>query len=436
MQVSVEASQGLERTLTITVAAEQFEKEFDGRIRQLSKTQRVDGFRPGKVPVSVIKKRFGAAIENEVAGEVMQRNFFEAIVAEKLNPAGAPKVAPKARKKGEEFTFTATFEVYPDVKLAELAELTLEKETAEVTDADLDKMLDTLRKQHATWSDVEVDSVDGNQVTVDFEGSIDGEVFEGGKAEGFQIVLGSGRMIPGFESGIVGNKVGSEFTLDVNFPEDYHAENLKGKAAQFVIKLTKVEEQILPEITEEFVKKFGVESGDIEALKTDVKQNMQRELEQVLKNSAKDVVLTALVAGNEIEVPKALIEGEVTILRKQAMERYGKQMDPKNLPELPAELFAEQAEKRVKVGLLLGEVIKGNELKVDQDKVTALIESAASAYENPTEVIEYYKNNKEMMQNMENVALEEQAVDFIIEKAKVSEVNKSFDDVMNKMAAQ
>ncbi|MEI6897293.1 MAG: trigger factor [Psychromonas sp.] len=436
MQVSVEASQGLERTLTITVAAEVFEKEFDSRIRQLSKTQRVDGFRPGKVPASVILKRFGGAVENEVAGEVMQRNFFEAVMAEKLNPAGAPQVAPKTRKKGDEFVFTATFEVYPEVALADFAELSVETETAEVTESDLDKMIETLRKQHGEWKDVSAESVDGNQVTIDFEGSLDGEVFEGGKAEGFQIVLGSGRMIPGFESGIVGNKVDSEFSIDVNFPEDYHAENLKGKAAQFLIKLTKVEEQILPEITEEFVKKFGVESGDIEVLKTDVKKNMQRELEQTLKNGVKDVVLTALVEGNKIEVPKALVASEVDVLRKQAMERYGKQMDPKNLPELPAELFSEQAEKRVKIGLLLGEVIKTNEIKVDQDKVTSLIESAASSYENPTEVIEYYKNNKEMMQNMENIALEEQAVDFIIEKAKVNAVTKSFDDVMNKTDAQ
>ena len=436
MQVSVETTQGLERTLTISVAAEVFEKEFDGRIRQLSKTQRVDGFRPGKVPASVIMKRFGPAVENEVAGEVMQRNFFEAVVAEKLNPAGAPKVEPKARKKGEEFVFTATFEVYPEVTLADLAELTVEKETAEVTEADLDKMIETLRKQHATWSEVETDSVDGNQVTVDFEGSIDGEVFEGGKAEGFQIELGSGRMILGFESGIVGNIAGSEFSIELNFPEEYHAENLKGKAATFAIKLIKVEEQILPEITEEFVKKFGVESGELETLKGDVKQNMQRELDQVLKNGVKDVVLTALVEGNELEVPNALVESEVEVLRKQAMERYAQQMDPNNLPELPAELFKEQAVKRVKVGLLLGEVIKTNELKVDQEKVSSLIETAASAYENPAEVVEYYKNNKEMMQNMENVALEEQAVDFIIEKAKVSEVNKSFDEVMNKTAAQ
>lgn len=434
MQVSVESTQGLERVLTITVAAEAFDKEFDGRIRHLSKTQRVDGFRPGKVPASVITKRFGAAVEQEVAGEMMQRNFYEAIVAEKLNPAGAPAVAPTPRKKGEDFVFTATFEVYPEIALNALEELAVEKVDSAVEDADLDNMLVTLQKQHADWKEVKRKSKKDDQVTIDFEGSIDGETFEGGKAEGFKIVLGSDRMIPGFEKGIIGHKAGEEFTIDVTFPEEYHAENLKGKEAQFAITLTTVEQQILPELDEEFVKKFGIEDGDLEALKADVKKNMQRELEQVLKNTAKDNVLNALVESNEVEVPKALVEGEVNVLRKQAMERYGQNMDPKNMPELPAELFTEQAEKRVKVGLLLGEVIKTNELTVDQEKVTSLIENAASAYENPAEVVEYYKNNKELMQNMENVALEEQAVDFIIEKAKVTSVTKSFDELMNKPA--
>jgi len=435
MQVSVESKQGLERVLTITVAAETFDKEFDGRIRQLSKTQRVDGFRPGKVPVSVITKRFGAAVEQEVGGEIMQRNFYEAIVAEKLNPAGAPAVAPLARKKGEDFVFTATFEVYPEVTLNGLDKLSVETVSAEIEDKDLDNMLVTLQKQHATWKEVKRKSKKDDQVTVDFEGSIDGEVFEGGKAEGFQIVLGSDRMIPGFEKGIIGHKTGEEFDIEVTFPEDYHAEQLKGKTATFAINLTKVENQVLPEMTEEFVKQFGVETGDLETLKADVKKNMQRELDQVLKNTAKDNVLTALVENNEVDVPKALVDGEVNVLRKQAMERYGQQMDPKNLPELPAELFTEQAEKRVKVGLLLGEVIKVNELKVDPAKVEELIETASSSYENPAEVVEYYKNNKELMQNMENVALEEQAVDFVLEQAKVKAVKKSFDDVMNKPAA-
>ena len=435
MQVSVESTKGLERVLTITVAAEAFDKVFDDRLRHLSKTQRVDGFRPGKVPASVIVKRFGAAIEQEVGGDIMQRNFYDAVIAEKLNPAGAPAVAPLARKKGEDFVFTATFEVYPEVALKGLDTLKVETITAEIEDKDLDNMLVTLQKQHAEWKEVKRKSKKNDQVTVDFEGSIDGEVFEGGKAEGFQIVLGSERMIPGFEKGIIGHKTGEEFDIEVTFPEDYHAEQLKGKTATFAINLTKVENQILPEMTEEFVKKFGVETGDLETLKADVKKNMQRELDQVLKNTAKDNVLTALVESNEVQVPKALVDGEVNVLRKQAMERYGQQMDPKNLPELPAELFTEQAEKRVKVGLLLGEVIKTNELAVDPAKVTELIETAASSYENPAEVVEYYKNNKELMQNMENVALEEQAVDFVIAQAKVKAVKKSFDDVMNKPAA-
>jgi len=236
---------------------------------------------------------------------------------------------------------------------------------------------------------------------------------------------------PGFESGIKGHNAGEEFTIEVKFPKDYHAEALKGKTADFKINLTKVEKQVLPEVTPEFVKKFGVETGEIETLKVDVKKNMERELTQTLKKNAKDSVLNALVEANEVEVPKALVESEVNVLRKQAIEQYGQQMDMKNMPELPAELFSEQAEKRVKVGLTLGEVIKSNDLKVDEAKVTALIESAASAYENPAEVVEYYKNNKEMLQNIENVALEEQAIDLILEKAKVTELNKTFDEIMN-----
>ena len=435
MQVSIEAKEGLERVLTITVDAEQFDKEFDSRVRQLCKTQRVDGFRAGKVPASVIVKRFGPSVDHEVGGALMERNFYEAIIAEKLNPAGAPTVNPLPRGKGEAFVFTATIEVYPEVSVSSLETLNIENVTAEISDEDLNKMIETLRKQHVTWNDVEREAADSDRVTIDFVGSVDGVEFEGGKAESTQIELGSGRMIPGFESGILGHAAGNEFSIDVTFPEEYQAEELKGKEAQFAITLTKVEEQILPELTEEFVKKFGVESGDIDKLRADVKQNMQRELTQVLKNGTKDVVLTALIENNDVLAPKALVASEVDVLRKQALERYSKQMDPNNMPELPAELFTEQAEKRVKVGLLLGEVIKSNELKVSEDKVTSLVESAAAAYENPSEVVEYYKNNKEMMQNMENIALEEQAVEFIIERANITDINKSFDEVMNKTVA-
>ncbi|MFO6422347.1 trigger factor [Motilimonas sp. KMU-193] len=435
MQASVETTQGLERRLTITVPGENFDKELDSRLRQLARTQRIDGFRPGKVPAKVIKKRFGAAVSNEVAGELMQRNFFEAIMAEKLNPAGAPALTPNERKEGEDFTFVATFEVYPEVTLADFAELEVEKKVASVTDADLDNMLVTLQKQHAKWVEVDTAADDENQVTIDFVGSIDGEEFDGGKAEGFKLAIGSGRMIPGFEEGVKGKKAGESFEIDVTFPEEYHAENLKGKAAKFAITVSKVEALELPEVNEEFVKKFGVASGDLEELKAEVKKNMTRELEQTLKNTVKEQVLDAVVNANDIEVPKALVASEVNVLRQQAMQRFGGQIDPKNMPELPAELFEEQAVRRVKVGLLLGEVIRSNELKVDEARVDAIIENAASAYEDPAEVVAYYKGNKEALQNIQNVALEEQAVDFVLEKAKVVEKEATFDEVMNKAAA-
>lgn len=435
MQASVETTQGLERRLTITVPAEKFDQELDGRLRQLAKTQRIDGFRPGKVPAKVIKKRFGAAVSQDVAGELMQRNFFEAIMAEKLNPAGAPALEPAARKEGEDFTFVATFEVYPEVSIGAFDELSVEKQVASVEDADLDNMLETLRKQHATWAVVDAAAEDDNQATIDFVGTIDGEEFDGGKAEAFKLVIGSGRMIPGFEEGVKGKKAGEEFDIDVTFPEEYHAENLKGKAAKFAIKLTQVEALELPEINEEFVKKFGVESGQVEDLKVEVGKNMKRELEQTLKNNTKEQVLDALVNANEIEVPKSLLANEVDVLRQQAMQRFGGQVDPKNMPELPAELFEEQAARRVKVGLLLGEVIKVNELKVEEARVTAIIENAASAYEDPQEVISYYQSNKEALQNIQNVALEEQAVEFILEKSKVVEKETTFEEVMNKAAA-
>lgn len=435
MQASVETTQGLERRLTITVPGEKFDKELDSRLRQIAKTQRIDGFRPGKAPAKVIQKRFGSAVSNEVAGELMQRNFFEAIIAEKLNPAGAPALTPNERKTGDDFTFVATFEIYPEVTLGDFAALEVEKKVATVTDADLDNMLVTLQKQHATWAEVDTAAADENQATIDFVGTIDGVEFDGGKAEGFKLAIGSGRMIPGFEEGVKGKKAGESFDIDVTFPEEYHAENLKGKAAKFAITLNKVEALQLPEINEEFVKKFGVESGDIEALKTEVKKNMARELEQTLKNSVKEQVLDAVVKANEIEVPKSLVASEVNVLRQQAMQRFGGQMDPKNMPELPAELFEEQAVRRVKVGLLLGEVIRSNELKVDEARVNAIIENAASAYEDPAEVVAYYKGNKEALQNIQNVALEEQAVDFVLEKAKVVEKETTFDEVMNKAAA-
>lgn len=435
MQVSVETTQGLERRLTISVEAAKVDTEVTKRLRQLSKTQRIDGFRPGKVPVSVIQKRYGQAVRQEVAGEVMQHNYFEAVMAEKLNPAGMPQFTATKMKAGEDFEFTATFEVYPEVTVAGLEQVKIEKPVVEVTDADLDEMLVTLRKQHATFSEVDREAADGDKVDLDFTGSIDGEEFEGGKSEGFSLSLGSNQMIPGFEDQIIGHKAGEAFDIQVSFPEDYHAEALKGKEATFAIKLNKVEEQILPELNDEFAEKFGVKEGGVDGLKTDVRANMNRELDQTVKAQVKQQVIDGLLEVNELDVPKSLVSGEIEVLRKQALQRFGQQVDPKNMPQLPDELFDEQAKRRVKVGLLLSEVVKGNELKADEDRVKEMIDTMASAYEEPSEVVDYYNNDEKLMQQMRDLALEDQAIEFIIEKAEVTETEKAFNDVINQAAA-
>jgi len=431
MQVSVETTQGLERRLTISVPAETVDVEVKNRLRQVSKTQRINGFRPGKVPPSVIQKRYGKSVRQEVAGEIMQRSFVDAIVAEKINPAGRPSFVAKSNEDGKELEFEATFEIYPEVELKDLEKIAVERPDVEVTDKDLDEMFETLQKQHQTWKENKRKTKKGDKLTLDFSGRVDGEEFEGGKAEGFELELGAGRMIPGFEKEITGMKAGEEKTITVTFPEDYHAENLKGKEAEFDIVVHKTEGPVLPKVDEEFAKLFGVEEGGVDALREEVSKNMTRELTQAVKAKVKEQVLDGLLASHEVGLPSALVAQEVDVLRQQAMQRFQGQMDPKNLPELPSEMFKEQAERRVKIGLLLGEVIKINELKVDDAKVDELIATAASAYEDPKEVIEYYANNKELMQQMQNVALEEQAVELLVEKAKVKNKKASFKDIMN-----
>lgn len=434
MQVSVETIQGLERRLTISVPAESVDVEVKNRLRQIGKTQRINGFRPGKVPPSVIQKRYGKSVRQEVAGEIMQRNFVEAIVAEKINPAGRPRFVAKSNEDGKALEFEATFEIYPVVELKDLKEISVERPEVEVTDNDLDEMFVTLQKQHKTWKANKRKTKKGDKLTIDFTGRIDGEEFEGGKSEGFELELGSGRMIPGFETEITGMKVGEEKTIKVTFPEDYHAENLKGKEAEFDIVVNTTEGPVLPGIDEEFAKLFGVEEGGVEALREEVRKNMERELTQAVKAKVKEQVIEGLLSSHDLDLPSALITQEIDVLRQQAMKRFAGQMDPKNLPELPNNMFEEQAKRRVKVGLLLGEVIKVNELKVDESKVNELIASTASAYEDPQEVVEYYSSNNELKQQMQNVALEEQAVELLVEKATVKNKKTSFQDIMNPSA--
>ncbi|MBJ2088351.1 trigger factor [Serratia ureilytica] len=429
MQVSVETTQGLGRRLSITVPADTIKQAVKKELINAAKSVRIDGFRKGKVPMNIVEQRYGASVRQDVLGEAMQRNFVDAIIKEKINPAGAPNYVPGEYKEGEDFTFAVEFEVYPEVELKGLENIEVEKPVVEVNDEDVDAMLDTLRKQQATWKETDRAAEAEDRVTVDFTGSIDGEEFEGGKASDFVLAMGQGRMIPGFEEGLVGHKAGEEFSIDVNFPEDYHAENLKGKAAKFAIVLKKVEERELPELTEEFIKRFGVADGSVAGLRTEVRKNMERELKGAVRNRIKSQAIEGLVSANEIDVPAALIDGEIDVLRRQAAQRFGG--NEKQALELPRELFEEQAKRRVVVGLLLGEVISTNDLKADEDRVKTLIEEMASAYEDPSEVIEFYSKNKELMNNMRNVALEEQAVEALLAKAKVTEKATTFSELMN-----
>ena len=429
MQVSVETTQGLGRRITITVAADSIESAVKKELVDVAKKVRIDGFRKGKVPMNIVAQRYGASVRQDVLGDLMTRNFVDAIIKEKINPAGAPNYVPGEYKEGQDFTYSVDFEVYPEVELKGLENIEVEKPVVEVTDADVDAMLDTLRKQQANWIETEAAAEAEDRATIDFSGSVDGEECEGGKASDFVLAMGQGRMIPGFEEGVVGHKAGETFTIDVKFPDDYHAENLKGKDAKFEIVLKKVETRELPEFTEEFIKRFGVEDGSIAGLRTEVRKNMDRELKGAIRNRIKTQAIDGLVEANEIDVPAALIDSEIDVLRRQAAQRFGG--NEQQALELPRELFEEQAKRRVVVGLLLGEVIRTHELKADEARVSTLIEEMASAYEDPKEVIEFYSKNNELMNNMRNVALEEQAVEAVLAKAKVTEKATNFQDLMN-----
>ncbi|HEK2944297.1 TPA: trigger factor [Proteus mirabilis] len=431
MQVSVETTQGLGRRVTITVPAADIQKAVDSELKKAAKTVRIDGFRKGHVPMSMVKQRYGMSILNDVLGDLMQRNFINAIIENKVNPVGAPDYKPEQYKEGEDFVYSVEFEVFPEIELKDLESIEVVKPIVTVKDEDVDNMLETLRKQQAEWKDKAGEIAAEDRVTVDFNGSIDGEEFEGGKAEDFVLAMGQGRMIPGFEEGLIGHKAGEEFTIDVTFPEDYHAENLKGKKAQFAINLKKVEERELPELTEEFIKRFGIADGSVDGLRAEVRKNMERELKNAIRTRVKSQVIDGLVKANEVDVPAAAVDSEIEVLQRQAAQRFGG--DEKQALQLPRELFEEQAKRRVIVGLLLGEVINSNELKAEDERVKALIDEMASAYEDPSEVVEFYNKNEQLMNNIRNLALEEQAVEKILATAKVTEKKTNFTELMNEV---
>lgn len=435
MQVSVETTSGLERRVTIQVPAAQVDNAVEERLKQTAKSARINGFRRGKVPMSYVRRQFGADVRAEVVSEVVRTQYVEAITKEELNPAGFPEIEPKVNEAGKDLEFVATLEIYPEVEVGSLSEVTVEKPAASVTDEDLDKMINVLREQQAAWVEVEREATEQDQVNIDFEGFIDGEAFEGGKAEGHDLGLSSGTFIPGFEAQLVGTKAGEEKDVNVTFPEDYQAEQLKGKDAVFKVKVNKVSEQQLPELNDEFFAKYGVEEGGVEAFRADVKKNMERELEQTIKNKVKEQVIDALIKGNEFDVPKALISNEIDALRQQAVQQFG---GPSNFDasQLPAELFKEQAEKRVKLGLLMASVVEAKELKADEAALRAYVEKLAESYQDPDEVVDYYMSNDQMRQQLESAVLEELVVESLLSEATVNDVEMSYDDAIKPAAPQ
>ena len=427
MQVSVENTSALERRMTIGVPAERIEAEVNKRLQQTARNAKIPGFRPGKVPMSVIRQRYEADARQEALGNVIQASFYEAVVEQKLNPAGAPAVEPKVFEKGKDLEYIATFEVFPEFEVGAFDSIEVERLSADVADSDLDNMLEVLRKQNVRYEQVERAAQTEDQLNIDFVGKIEGEAFSGGSASGTQLVLGSGRMIPGFEDGLVGAKAGEEKVLNLNFPEDYQNLELAGKAAEFTVSVNSVSEAKLPELNEEFFGQFGIKETGLDGFRAEVRKNMERELRQAIKAKIKNQVMDGLVSTNPIEVPKALLDNEVDRLRVQAVQQFGGNIKP---DQLPAELFTEQAKRRVVLGLIVAEVVKQNELKPDEARVRELIQEMASAYQEPEQVVSWYYKNDEQLNEVRSVVLEEQVVDTVLQKAKVTDKAVSYEEAV------
>jgi trigger factor len=431
MQVSVETTNGLERRMTVELPVERVDDEVQNRLKQMSRSASVKGFRPGKVPHKVLAQQYGQQVRDEVVGELIQSTYFEAVGQEKLQPAGMPNIEPTVNEAGKNLQYTATFEVMPEVTLADVSGAKLEKRVAEVSDDDLEKMMDTLLKQRATWEEIDRAAADDDRLNIDFKGTIDGEEFSGNSGENVPVTIGSGRMIKGFEEGLVGAKAGDELTLDLQFPEDYAHKEVAGKPVQFAVKVNSVEESKLPELDEEFAKSFGIGDGSLESLRQEVRNNMEREMKQALIDGNKQAVMDKLIELNSIEVPGALVENEAEQLKQQMMQQMHIP-EGKAGVELDTSMFRDQAERRVSLGLILSEVIKSKELKADDDNVRAKVEELASTYEEPQQVIDWYYGDKSRLSQIESLVLEDAVVDWVFEQADVTEKSSSFDEVMGR----
>ncbi len=429
MQVSIESSTGLERQLKIGVPADKIDQEVTDRLQKATKTVSIKGFRKGKVPLKVVKQHYGRGVRQEVVGEIVNSSFYEAVQQEELRPVGQPRIDDIKDTEGQDLEYVAVFEVYPEVKLADLTKVKVSRPVADVTEADVEKMIGVLRDQQATFNVTEKAAEEGDQVNIDFVGTHKKEEFAGGSAEGQDLVLGSDSMIPGFEDGIIGLSAGDESVLKLKFPKDYHSDELKGKAVQFAVKVNSVSVKQVPEMDDEFFKLYGVESGGEEKFREDIEANMERELKNAIRTKIKNRVMDQLFKLNTVDVPDALVANEIIQLKQQMVQQFGggQQID---LSMLPDDMFKEKAERRAALGVIVSEVVKVEALSPDEDKVRARIDEIASTYEQPQEVVDYYYSKPELLSSVEAVVLEDQVTELVLSKAKVKDETQPYDEVV------
>jgi trigger factor len=429
MQVSIESSTGLERQLKIGVPADKIEQEVTERLEKATKTVSIKGFRKGKVPLRVVKQHYGKGVRQEVVGEVVNSSFYEAIQQEDLRPVGQPRIDDLKDSEGQDLEYTAIFEVYPEVKLADISKVKISRPSADVNDADVETMIEVLRNQQATFEASDKPSEDGDQLNIDFVGTHKKEEFAGGSAEGQDLVLGSNSMIPGFEDGLVGLSAGEETVLKLKFPKDYHAEELKGKAVQFAVKVNAVSSKQMPELNDEFFKIYGVEEGGEAKFREDVQGNMERELRNAIRTKVKNRVMNQLFDLNKVELPEALVSNEITQLKQQMVQQFGggQQID---LSMLPDDMFKEKAERRAALGVIVSELVKVEEMTPNEEQVRARVDEIASTYEQPREVVDYYYSKPELLSSVEAVVLEDQVTELVLSKAKVKEEAVSYEEAV------
>ncbi len=421
MQVSVETTTGLERKMTVQVPAEKVQSAVNEKLNSIKNTAKLDGFRPGKIPMSVIKKRFGEYAKAEVMNDLIQSSYGEAIQQEKIYPVGMPEIQPKDIEEANDLEYTAVFEVFPEFEVQGLDKIKVVKPKVDVAEVDIDKVVENLRKQKADWNDVDRAAKDDDKLIIDFKGTIDGEEFQGGSAEDFEMVMGAQSMLEDFEKGLEGAKAGDEKTVEVNFPEDYPSKDTAGKTASFAITVKKVQEPTLPEVNEEFVASLGLKDKSVEDFREEVKNNLERERDQAILSRIKVQVLKGLEEQNQIELPKALLDQEIDHLRKQA-EQHGQQ-------EVDGEKIEADARTRCTLSLVISEIVKENEIKLDQSRVQKMLFNVASSYGDPSMIMSYYENNPEMMKNFEAAVLEEQVVEWVAEKSDLEEKEMSFEEL-------